>query len=716
MLQQSESFPVVTKELSQHDSGLKFFRINDDTICVIVSNRIDSLWISEDFCGRITLIPFTSEYFLCSNGYVADLNESIEISTCFMSQSCIYFLHQLKIKKNSRFSPDVKAFSIEKYDFARPYSDQLMNGSSLLLEFQYDREAFKRYKLAIQYLNLSSQNDLKLWCQRKSLLSLGNRSEKICSETSRIDWVRFFQHRQEFYRELAIKPDDIILVFGPCNSGKTSLIHDLINRYISENGNSVSYLECDPGQSEFTPCGILGLNQINCYISNALGHKYLFGKSQLLTVPEKMVSKMLGTIALTEDHVNYISLIEELRKFLKHFKGPLFINTMGWIETIGLELLKKIISIFNPNHLIRIDSDLMKPHSHVLIDKSLNRFSKLDDLREIFNAIQSKKESKKLWITSFEAVKLYRTNLFFKSRIRREINQLLYIISSLWPSIIILPFYTIEPIKLSLHNLFIYCSDDRLTDADSIYDLLNISWVLFGTIDEKEMNELEFTTLNRKRYFNEDLRKEAIEASNGKEAINLKEKINKRSIQIMENGENAPSDNRLRETLHQNDNYLNNNPDHQSDHIEFDDVHRPPDSIDVDTRIGANDLHLNHLDCESQNEDGLKLLKQMPKIGNCLGCGIVRSVDHINSNLMLITTSVINQSETNRINYLMIPKSIHPPPSFMIEQFSYLGNRSSPFIHLEIDVEASNRTKRKRVNKRRISSTTRHKKSQRTMW
>ncbi|XP_047146062.1 polynucleotide 5'-hydroxyl-kinase NOL9 isoform X1 [Hydra vulgaris] len=139
-----------------------------------------------------------------------------------------------------------------------------------------------------------------------------------------------------------------VMFCGGKDVGKSSMARYTINRMLSRY-DSVFYLECDSGQTEFTPPGILSLVKVT---SPLLGPP-----STHLIKPER--SFFYGYISPKDSPTQYIHLIEQLLvHYYNHYAthGPLIINQQGWVKGLGLALLIDCIRIASPKYIIQIDS------------------------------------------------------------------------------------------------------------------------------------------------------------------------------------------------------------------------------------------------------------------------------------------------------------------------------------------------------------------------
>ncbi|KLO07350.1 hypothetical protein SCHPADRAFT_1001738 [Schizopora paradoxa] len=147
------------------------------------------------------------------------------------------------------------------------------------------------------------------------------------------------------------------LLSGAKNVGKSSFARVLLNRLLS-NHPRVAYLECDPGQPEFTSSGLLSLHLVD---------EPVYGPPfSHLRTPYR--SHFLGSTSPRNNPSYYISCIESLiETYTQNFRSldydvydsdrevvPLVVNTMGWTKGLGGDLLKKIEELVMPSHIITI--------------------------------------------------------------------------------------------------------------------------------------------------------------------------------------------------------------------------------------------------------------------------------------------------------------------------------------------------------------------------
>ncbi|XP_051962127.1 polynucleotide 5'-hydroxyl-kinase NOL9-like [Xyrauchen texanus] len=134
----------------------------------------------------------------------------------------------------------------------------------------------------------------------------------------------------------------IILVCGGKNSGKSTFSRHLINSLLNHTA-SVEYLECDLGQTEFTPPGCLSLSTVT---EPLLGPPFTH-----LRDPEHMV--YYGQSDCQADIDRYL---ESLKSLWRHCSGesPVIINTMGWVKGQGFQILVDLIRLFSVTHVVQL--------------------------------------------------------------------------------------------------------------------------------------------------------------------------------------------------------------------------------------------------------------------------------------------------------------------------------------------------------------------------
>ncbi|KAK4603956.1 hypothetical protein RGQ29_012462 [Quercus rubra] len=136
-----------------------------------------------------------------------------------------------------------------------------------------------------------------------------------------------------------------VIVVGPTDSGKSSLSKMLLS-WAAKQGWKPTYVDLDIGQGSITIPGCIGATPIEMPIDPVEG------------IPLDMPLVYFFGQATPSNNVDlYKVLVKELAKILeRQFAGNaesraagMVINTMGWIEGLGYELLLHAIDTFNAN-------------------------------------------------------------------------------------------------------------------------------------------------------------------------------------------------------------------------------------------------------------------------------------------------------------------------------------------------------------------------------
>ncbi|VUZ56313.1 unnamed protein product, partial [Hymenolepis diminuta] len=143
-----------------------------------------------------------------------------------------------------------------------------------------------------------------------------------------------------------------IIVCGPSNSGKSSLLRRLVNHLLGDH-EVVAFLDCDPGQTEFTPPGVLGLTIVKNFI---LGSPFTHPLDGLFK-PKRQC--FFGGISPSVNPSFYVDSLRYVFEAFGEMQGqmPLVINTMGWTQGLGLTLLIEQIVITKPDVVVQLYLD-----------------------------------------------------------------------------------------------------------------------------------------------------------------------------------------------------------------------------------------------------------------------------------------------------------------------------------------------------------------------
>ncbi|XP_041348497.1 uncharacterized protein LOC121368047 [Gigantopelta aegis] len=139
----------------------------------------------------------------------------------------------------------------------------------------------------------------------------------------------------------------VVLVCAGKNCGKSTAARMLVNAALNVT-SEVCFLECDVGQSELTPSGSICLHRLT---EPLLGPPFTHQRE-----PQSMC--FFGGATPSDNPSVYVSQLQYVYSSYKKMRSPapLIVNTMGWIDGLGLCLLMDTIHITMPTLIIQLDS------------------------------------------------------------------------------------------------------------------------------------------------------------------------------------------------------------------------------------------------------------------------------------------------------------------------------------------------------------------------
>ncbi|KAI9003160.1 Pre-mRNA cleavage complex II protein Clp1-domain-containing protein [Gaertneriomyces semiglobifer] len=152
----------------------------------------------------------------------------------------------------------------------------------------------------------------------------------------------------------------VVCIVGSKNMGKSTLsryvVNSLLNKY-----QSVAFLECDVGQSEFTPAGLLSLNIVTTPL---LGPPFTH-------MQPPYHSLLIGATSPKDDPDYYLACLRQLCSTYRTELScgpqgapvPLVINTHGWVKGMGLDLLIHLLRLANPTDILQLAVPEFAPQS-----------------------------------------------------------------------------------------------------------------------------------------------------------------------------------------------------------------------------------------------------------------------------------------------------------------------------------------------------------------
>ncbi|CAI2728905.1 unnamed protein product [Schistosoma spindalis] len=147
-----------------------------------------------------------------------------------------------------------------------------------------------------------------------------------------------------------------LLICGPKGVGKSSLLRFLSNIILTDveyrlKEKCVAVLDCDIGQPEFTPNGIISL----CLVKLPLfGPPYTHTLSTNVNILRQC---FVGCITPSDDpsfYLKCLNFVYDAYVNLPEPKPRLLVNTMGWMQGLGLTLLLEQILLVKPDLIVQL--------------------------------------------------------------------------------------------------------------------------------------------------------------------------------------------------------------------------------------------------------------------------------------------------------------------------------------------------------------------------
>lgn len=147
-----------------------------------------------------------------------------------------------------------------------------------------------------------------------------------------------------------------VLVCGAKGVGKSTVCRLLVNRMLGRH-TQVAFLDCDLGQPEFTPPGLVSLHKLDTPV---LGPPHT-------NIRRPELAYFIGTTTSKPEPLLYSAAVRSLAEqaaapvkedstFLADSTppAPLVVNTDGWVKGMGEDLLGAVIDAVRPQHIVQL--------------------------------------------------------------------------------------------------------------------------------------------------------------------------------------------------------------------------------------------------------------------------------------------------------------------------------------------------------------------------
>lgn len=159
------------------------------------------------------------------------------------------------------------------------------------------------------------------------------------------EWSALYDWIDEMVTRRRVQ-DVAVVVVGRAGVGKSTLCRLIANRLLSSLP-AVRWLDCDPGQGEFVPPGVVALHDLDGPLfGDALTHE---------RVTEFSTAYFPGDADAGRDPATLFAQLGAL--FMAHSlrpAAPLVVNTPGWTTGIGFELLRFVVGAVPPTSALAI--------------------------------------------------------------------------------------------------------------------------------------------------------------------------------------------------------------------------------------------------------------------------------------------------------------------------------------------------------------------------
>lgn len=341
-------------------SGIDSIELEEGQKSLVILTAGSDPFILKEACIHLTLLWGN----LIVDGYRMQIGEKIDIIT---ASPFFFTLLEQETVDSSEFVRKNDPFTeiseqVKKYDTIRELIENLkktddLNKTVLLLEKHASTTPASRV-----FHTLRS-------CKSAYLSNVRFFEISIKPSDHKFDYQQIKAWDGALEDQLKISACTVAMILGPNNSGKSTVLKRLINKLKSRKETSdhsdaaishVVYVDLDPGQTEFSPPGVLTVTKIPVNSGQPL-FPVSFANALNLK-PELAVS--VAAVSPQADPDAYARAILSIAKLLKanfHQKQPIFVNTMGWISGLGRNLLVDAIKSINPSDVIElVDSNRLK--------------------------------------------------------------------------------------------------------------------------------------------------------------------------------------------------------------------------------------------------------------------------------------------------------------------------------------------------------------------
>lgn len=282
--------------------------------------------------------------------------------------------------------------------------------------------------------------------------------------------IRANEKWAEISQSLKISKKSIIFSCGAKNNGKSSLVRYLINKYIAKNNVPAYYIDFDPGQPEMTTAGIISAHLIKPDRSRLQSPTFLnVSQHSLIAASSVGGTNMSVNPRLYINNCRYVFSQVKQHIAENNHECPIFINTMGFVRSVGLAMLMDLIKVCTPTNLLvlNIENDPMRT---IYADLSSNVIN--NTRASFFYGSEDKNLQYQYDIHNLQFSYVDSTSIANKNRVALQLAYL-----ALIPEALYKPIMKLEPKWIPLKSVAIYCVSSYPLKPVIVLELLVHSWV-----------------------------------------------------------------------------------------------------------------------------------------------------------------------------------------------------------------------------------------------
>ncbi|XP_077292617.1 polynucleotide 5'-hydroxyl-kinase nol9 [Arctopsyche grandis] len=216
---------------------------------------------------------------------------------------------------------------------------------------------------------------------------------------------------------------NVTLLCGGKNAGKSTMLRYIVNKLLTK--GPVLVLDLDPGQPEFTVCGL---------VSATIVKKPLLGPN-FTHLQDTERSYSIGLINVVENADRYLNAVGDLCEFLQgcdRYKNiPWIVNTMGFTNALGLKFLTAILSICKPSAVVEIQHPLLNNNFPMKItNENINVYKQSEDFTSWTNYKRDVLHNYKYFeCPTFQQKARYMTKPFIRRNLDSKTERVLNVIA-----------------------------------------------------------------------------------------------------------------------------------------------------------------------------------------------------------------------------------------------------------------------------------------------